>query len=602
MVDESTWQCIPCGMVNRADAAACVRCYTEKTSALEKGRRKRMCEECGHRHTQSTCCHVLVEIDSLGDALGSDDDVSEDSESVDDDDLLSENDSDEESTNKKKKTGFGIVMTAATTAHKAEKKKLLQTPEWARRIGYARCNCREGVPVRGTRFEPVPKIMNVGNIRVLQYDDLINAPFDRRKSSLTGAEDEATMLQKQQEKNQMQMELLPKILSYLPLCHISPAAIVSQSWNRGSNSYNEYKDVRDCIPWNVFRPHTGITDAILLSDKRIFSGGDKRLIASDIYTGEVLQMLARDTANITQLMAFNANLICCSSNGSIRFLPFNHDIRRMKQEHAVWEHHGSIKRMVLSTSIAGVCDKHGMENHSCLLYTASEDRRIGVWDSTNGHLVTMIDNHSIRKHTYQSLTQSDYHLIAGTSGGLIMIFSKFNYCEREDTHACSAIGADKTHCLQVCLRLPQNKSISGHSPSVLALHCTGPHYARSTLWAGDSIGQLTIWDVPKSGLDYAPRRTSRTHGSAIRCIESTWKHAITAGDDGKLILHDLISLARIRTIDVTQVTFDKQLINNPEIPRYIKSLQIVENFETGGSMCIGTSFGEVMISSIGMYM
>eukprot|EP00607_Mallomonas_marina_P004894 CAMPEP_0182438064 /NCGR_PEP_ID=MMETSP1167-20130531/85486_1 /TAXON_ID=2988 /ORGANISM="Mallomonas Sp, Strain CCMP3275" /LENGTH=123 /DNA_ID=CAMNT_0024631235 /DNA_START=603 /DNA_END=974 /DNA_ORIENTATION=- len=121
------------------------------------------------------------------------------------------------------------------------------------------------------------------------------------------------------------------------------------------------------------------------------------------------------------------------------------------------------------------------------------------------------------------------------------------------------------------------------------------------LFAGDTIGHLTVWVVPEHGVDYEPNRSSKIHHGAIRCIESTWKHLITASDDGLIILHELTTLTQIRTIDIAYWTFHKHLITNENIPRRIKSMHIVEDFESGGSMVIGTSYGEIMISSIGMY-
>ena len=182
-----------------------------------------------------------------------------------------------------------------------------------------------------------------------------------------------------------------------------------------------------------------------------------------------------------------------------------------------------------------------------------------------------------------------------------MIFSKFDHCDRDDIHSCNTPGADKTYCLQISLRLPPKKSLSGNDPAILALGCGGPNYCKTMLFAGDTTGQLTVWTVPESGLDYLPHQTSAVHNGAIRSIEFTWKHAITCGDDGIVLLHELTTLTKIRSIDIRAWALHKNLILEPDIPRRIKCSFIVEDFDIGGSLCIGTSYGEIMIMSLGAY-
>lgn len=184
----------------------------------------------------------------------------------------------------------------------------------------------------------------------------------------------------------------------------------------------------------------------------------------------------------------------------------------------------------------------------------------------------------------------------------MFVFSKFDYCEREDIHACSTPGADKTGCLQVYLRLPSFvKMQCGSAAIVTALLCTGPNYTFSHIWAGDSVGQLTIWSNPDEGLTFTACQTAKAHGSAIRAISSTWKHAITIGDDGVILLMDLNRLTRIRTINFMEWALHKQLIGNANIPRRLKALHIVEDAINGGSMVIGTSYGEIAVFPLGAY-
>ena len=48
---------------------------------------------------------------------------------------------------------------------------------------------------------------------------------------------------------------LPNILSYLPLGQCSPTAITCSSWRDGTNAYGNYRDLRDSVPWQLYKPH-----------------------------------------------------------------------------------------------------------------------------------------------------------------------------------------------------------------------------------------------------------------------------------------------------------------------------------------------------------
>jgi hypothetical protein len=183
-----------------------------------------------------------------------------------------------------------------------EKKKTLPTPDWARSAGYVRCNCKIGVPSTGNRFDPVPARMFVGNIKILQYDDIIDGysasrPTSKKQRKEEGNnnydnddddDDDEEELKLLQLRKQQQIDLLPVIFSYLKLYECAVPAIVSKEWNFGANNYYDYRDIRDCIPWTVLRPHKGFTTSLYYNiiDNKIFSCGDKKLIISDVYQGE----------------------------------------------------------------------------------------------------------------------------------------------------------------------------------------------------------------------------------------------------------------------------------------------------------------------------
>ena len=94
-----------------------------------------------------------------------------------------------------------------------------------------------------------------------------------------------------------------------------------------------------------------------------------------------------------------------------------------------------------------------------LLFTnaASGDRSIKIWNTSKFNCLKSIETKALKRFSYTKIAQSYYHLFVGTTGGTISIFSKFNHCDREDVHACTAPGADKTYCLQLSLMLPPIK-------------------------------------------------------------------------------------------------------------------------------------------------
>jgi hypothetical protein len=182
-------------------------------------------------------------------------------------------------------------------------------------------------------------------------------------------------------------------------------------------------------------------------------------------------------------------------------------------------------------------------------------------------------------------------------------------CERLDFHVCGAGGGltfgadneDKTFCLQVTLRLPRFFTESGNFPAISGLKCTGWNFGLDYLWATDSIGRITVWRVPEvEGFDFIPVRSWRAHRAAICAFECTWKHAVTAGDDALIILHDLASLTKVRTLDLTMWSYDLGLIVDKTVPRRVKCLSVTHctDYEPG-SVVVGCCTGEVFIFGTG---
>ena len=201
-----------------------------------------------------------------------------------------------------------------------------------------------------------------------------------------------------------------------------------------------------------------------------------------------------------------------------------------------------------------------------------------------------------------SIAQSERHLFGGTSTSSVAVFNKLPICERDDIHGCNVSGADKSYCLQVTLQIPEVELASGAPASVTALLCAGISFTHSELWAGDSSGQLTIWQVPDYGLDFIPIQSTKVHWGAINAMKCTWRHAITASDDGFIVIHDLVLFTRIRSINLIEWGWQpdgSSLFERPDIPRRLKSMNLEENYETGGTLAVGTSYGDVVMLSLG---
>ena len=197
------------------------------------------------------------------------------------------------------------------------------------------------------------------------------------------------------------------------------------------------------------------------------------------------------------------------------------------------------------------------------------------------------------------MTQSPRHLYVGTTNSKILIFSKYNICERDDLHHCNIPNVNKTYCLQVTLKLPAKLMMSGNLAEVTDILCCGPNYDYSMLWSGDTLGKLSLWSVPTVGINYKPLKSWFAHTAAVRQLGNTWRNLISIGDDGLLLIHDLISLQRMRRMDLTEWAVYRNLILRPDITRKLKSLAIHEDFENGGTMIVGTSYGEIVVMNIG---
>lgn len=207
-------------------------------------RRRATCEECGHKHHEGVFCHVYTEAGDVD--LIDDPDVIEEGEEEDE-----EEDEEEEDVPLRARAANAHTLTKSTA--KPAKRRPLSTPAHIRAAGLIRCNCDVGIPNDSVKYEPLPKIIQVGKIQLQTYFELCD-PVDKARFEeslhLKYGTVEASVRHKRESQEQFCL-LLPLVLSYLPYGQCSEVPKVCRLWNYGTNLYKEYIDVRNCVPWQV---------------------------------------------------------------------------------------------------------------------------------------------------------------------------------------------------------------------------------------------------------------------------------------------------------------------------------------------------------------
>jgi WD40 repeat protein len=616
------WECFNCGQINPGQGGNCKNCLLDFAKATAFMKRKKMCAECGHRHLQNTFCHVYTEA-AEGIDFDEEKDYLEDRVlhritpaklnpylEEDDDDLMDIPEA---------------IKNLIKSTHSVDIDELepLKTPEYVRIINFTRCNCSVGVPSNSRKFEPIPKDFHVGEIKVRLYQDILSS-----LKSINQSKNRVGRITAFEENKRLKQEnisnLLPSILQFLELFQCANVACVDRSWNRGTNLYKDYIDIRNFSPFQVFRPHQGSVDAMLFVGKNLYTAGDRRLCVTPYLTLEQRQaivtnaniyddmssvvskehstvtsmediqqeadgsvpttaslVLMRDSGNLVSLLCKDNWLFACSSNGSIRAYALSHDPSKLTLARTLWGHTKGVKEVICALPSEDICETHGIFQHVCHLYTISDDRTIRRWDCNNFDVCDVIEDRTIGKYTYCCVTQSHRHIMAGTTNSKVMIYSKLNHCERTDMHHCSSTNAIKTHCLQVTLSLPDPKAILHDEsyesprynytvmdddtiPSIEAIDCCGYNHSFTHLWVGDSCGRIAIWEVPDSGLEYRPFEIWWAHKGCVRGFCKTWRNLISIGDDGVVLVHCLSSFMKIRSLNVLEWCVDKHLISQPK--------------------------------------
>jgi hypothetical protein len=281
------WICMKCGRKNDQKETHCTKCGLDEEAALTFPifRRRKSCEECGHIHQEDIYCHVYTEAaetEMIDDVVSDDEEDMTQEEDGGNGPVPGFEDEEEEEENKSMK--------------KPLKMRPLTTPDFVKAIRYVRCNCNVGVPNECKRFEPIPQLLVIGSITIEMYHEIVFPDYRRRFQQYNNARtSETAVIRKLEENNNIIAQSLPMIMSFLAYGECSQIPQVSKLWNYGANQYLEYIHIRDCIPRIVYRIHTGQVDSLLVANDKVYTGGDKRILVSNIYTGEVLALVTRDS-------------------------------------------------------------------------------------------------------------------------------------------------------------------------------------------------------------------------------------------------------------------------------------------------------------------
>lgn len=92
---------------------------------------------------------------------------------------------------------------------------------------------------------------------------------------------------------------------------------------------------------------------------------------------------------------------------------------------------------------------------------------------------------------------------------------------------------------------------------------------------------------------------TQVHDGSCNALVSTFKHLISAGDDGILAFIDLEGLYIVRKLNLQEEAVKRCLSVRPDVPRRLKCIFLIEDPENGGTVVVGTSYGDVYLVSIG---
>lgn len=240
------WICLNCGRKNDQYDQKCTKCGLDQEIALTSqiSRRRKTCEECGHRHREDTYCHVYSEAgdeDGVGDYISEGEEEESEAESTDSEDQV-------QILKAKKDT----IRAKTVNSKKPAKLKPLKTPDYVKAIRYIRCNCNVGIPNDSSFYEPIPPVLMCERIQILTYNELNDHNAKQiYQEHMKLRFSEQAMAKMYEEKIDGLTRSIPTIMSFLPYGLCSPIPQVCRYWNNGANLYKEYIDIRDCVPYQV---------------------------------------------------------------------------------------------------------------------------------------------------------------------------------------------------------------------------------------------------------------------------------------------------------------------------------------------------------------
>ncbi len=396
----------------------------------------------------------------------------------------------------------------------------LNTPKFVRDIGYVRCNCVRGVPNEEPKeWVPVPDTRYVGPVEV-------RAEYRREpkwKHRMTPSD-----------------EVMVLVASFLDARSLAFACMASRSFRDLCEEQPHYFDLKHMEPFANFEAHDGKIESIFVYRHRIYTAGTKMvrvwgqaLDFNGLQTYEeetglekysLLHTPVRDTAIISRIIKANQSMYSAASNGAVREWVLAHNIQNIKFSGAMWEHSGWVNAVCPSTPTPGTCHMHGIVNHTCLLYTSSDDRQVLVWDSVTRKRLGKIEPPNKQCGTMRSMALSDRHLFIGSSNGIIYIYPFEKTCERPDRHECSLETGPRRFCLQKQMR-------HGESP-ITCLKVGGKFRVSEKLFSGSQDGTIAIFQLESEGYDFECVGVFDQHKAAITAIDMSWSHLYTGSDDG----------------------------------------------------------------------
>jgi WD40 repeat protein len=473
----------------------------------------------------------------------------------------------------------------------------LNTPKFVRAIGYVRCNCILGVPNDEPKeYIPVPDTRYCGEIEVRA--EYRKEPQYKHKPPTD--------------------EVLQLVESFLDARTLGACAIVSTQWREMSEAMPQYFDLKHMEPYANFEAHDGKIEDMFVNRHRIYSAGTKMVrvwgIAKD-YSGQqlfeedtgmekynLLHTPVRDTAIIPKVMKANQSMYSAASNGAVREWVLAHNIHNIKFSGAMWEHSGWVNCVCPSAQTPGTCAMHGVVNHVCLLYTASDDRQVLVWDSVTRKRLGKIEPPNKQCGTMRSMALSDRHLFIGSSNGVIYIYPFEKTCERPDRHECSLATGPKRFCLQTQLRHGDK--------AITVLKIGGKHHVMEKLFSGSLDGTIAVFQLEPEGYEFECINVFDSHKSAITSISCSWSHMYSGSDDGTIRVWCLTTFAiqrvlhcgnRVKCLYIDEAHEDEEVVGAAAGAKKVVDGDDDAEIPTGFLYC-GLSNGYVQKWRIGQWM